>query len=106
MKEEKLEDGEIFDPEAFLQNLKLEYLPEKSDPLVGFDCTSMINSSIPPQPEPPAMTRQDTDNPLLSYPLSVTDEKRQNHYLIRRVGISEMFRNQVLQQLFCDLWVR
>ena len=40
---------------------KLEYLPEKADPLVSFDCTSMINSSLPPQPQPPAMTRQDTE---------------------------------------------
>ena len=40
---------------------KLEYLPEKADPLVSFDCTSMINSSLPPQPQPPTMTRQDTE---------------------------------------------
>ena len=40
-------------------NLKLDFLPEKADPLVGFDCTLMTNSSLPPQPL--AMTRQDTE---------------------------------------------
>lgn len=42
-----------------MQNLKLDYLQKKADPLVGFNCTSMINSLLTPQP--PAMTRQDTE---------------------------------------------
>ena len=59
IKKKKLEDGEIFEPEAFLQNLQLDYLPEKAYPLVDFHRTSMINSSPPPQP--PAMTKQDAE---------------------------------------------